>query len=299
MKVVLAYVVCAVVWGTTWFAIRVCIGDGGYPTLPAAALRFTIAVAVLVPLAVAGLARPGPRDRRQLLWLVVAGLLNALGYGLVYSGEEHVSGALAAVLFGTEPLAVALMVTVTRTEHVHRYDLLGALIALCGVGVIFWDRLDVSRDQAAGVGLILLAVVVSGAYAVIIKREASGMHPLASAAVFLTVTTVALWAFVLARGWQPLPWPPPVKPTIALLYLAIFGSVIAFATYFYLLSRINLMASASLVFVLPIIALFVDAIWEDDVVLAGRTYLGIAITMAGVLVSVWLRPRAVAPVIEA
>jgi len=299
VKVVLAYVVCAVVWGTTWFAIRVCIGDGGYPTLPAAALRFTIAVAVLVPLAVAGLARPGPRDRRQLLWLVVAGLLNALGYGLVYSGEEHVSGALAAVLFGTEPLAVALMVTVTRTEHVHRSDLLGALIALCGVGVIFWDRLDVSRDQAAGVGLILLAVVVSGAYAVIIKREASGMHPLASAAVFLTVTTVALWAFVLARGWQPLPWPPPVKPTIALLYLAIFGSVIAFATYFYLLSRINLMASASLVFVLPIIALFVDAIWEDDVVLAGRTYLGIAITMAGVLVSVWLRPRAVAPVIEA
>lgn len=295
----LAYVVCAVVWGTTWFAIRVCIGAGGYPTMPAAALRFTIAIAVLLPMAAVGLARPGPRNRRQLLWLAGAGLLNALGYGLVYSGEEHVSGALAAVLFGTEPLAVALMVTVTRTEHVRRSDVIGAIIALLGVGVIFWDRLDVSRDQAAGVGLILLAVIVSGAYAVIVKREASGMHPLASAAVFLTVTTVALWVFVLASGWQPLPWPPPVKPTIALLYLAIFGSVIAFATYFYLLSRVNLMASSSLVFVLPIIALFVDSIWEEDVVLHGRTYLGIAITMAGVLFSVWLRPRAVAPVIEA
>ncbi len=295
----LAYVVCAVVWGTTWFAIRVCIGDGGYPTVPAAALRFTIATAVLLPMAAAGWARPGPRDRRQLLWLIAAGLLNALGYGLVYSGEEHVSGALAAVLFGIEPLAVALIATVTRTERVRRSDLVGAVIALFGVSVIFWDRLDVSRDQAAGVGLILLAVIVSGAYAVIVKREGDGMHPLASAAVFLTVTAVALWAFVLASGWQPLPWPPPVKPTLALFYLAIFGSVIAFVTYFYLLSRVSLMALASLVFVLPIIALLVDAIWEDDVILGGRTYLGIAITMVGVLISVLLRPRAVAPVIEA
>lgn len=289
MKTVVAYVVCAVVWGTTWFAIRVCIGDGGYPTIPAAALRFTMAAVVLAPIVLFGLARPAPSGRRQLGWLAVAGVLNAIGYSLVYLGEESVSGGLAAVLFGTEPLAVALLVTITRTERVSRTDLVGAVIAMIGVGVIFWDRLDVSAEQGVGVGLILGAVFVSGVYALILKRETRELHPLASAAVFLTVTTVALWLLVLARGWEPLPWPPPLAPSLALVYLALFGSVIAFATYFYLLKRLSLMAASTLVFVLPVVALLVDAVWEDDVVLVGRTYLGVAITMAGVLVSVLLK----------
>ncbi len=289
MTGVAAYVVCALVWGTTWFAIRVCIGPGGYPTIPAAALRFTLAAAILLPIVWRGWARPGPSGRRQWSWLVLAGLLNAVGYSLVYLGEENISGGLAAVLFGTEPLAVALLVTVTRTERVRATDIAGALIALAGIGLVFWDRLEVSSEQAVGVGLVLTAVLISCLHNLIMKRHAGDVHPLAAATVFITVTCVALWGFALARGWQELPWPPPLAPSLALLYLAGFGSVLAFAAYFYLLKRISLMTSASLVFVLPIVALGVDALWEKNVVLAGRTYAGIAVTLIGVVISVGLR----------
>ena len=71
------YLLCAFIWGTTWFAIRASIGVGGYPTYAAAALRFTLAAVILGGLWRAGLARPGPRTRREVAWLVVAGLLNA------------------------------------------------------------------------------------------------------------------------------------------------------------------------------------------------------------------------------
>ena len=56
----LAYVACALIWGTTWFAIRVCIGPGGYPPFAGAAIRFVIAVALLAALAAAGPGRPRP-----------------------------------------------------------------------------------------------------------------------------------------------------------------------------------------------------------------------------------------------
>lgn len=293
MKVALAYAVCVVVWGTTWYAIRLCIGAGGFPTMPAAALRFTIASMVLIPIVLAGRARPGPTRRAQWWWLVLAGVLNAVGYSLVYAGEESVSGGLAAVLYVTQPLMVALLVTLTRTEVVARAQVGAAVIALFGVAVIYWDRLEVSSDQAYGVALVFGAVVVSSIYALIVKRETGDVHPLASAALFLGVTAVAQWGFVAVRGWEPLPWPPPVVPTLALLHLSLFGSVVAFACYFYILKRLSLMATTSMVFLVPLVALGVDALWEDEVALGARTYAGVAVTMAGVSVGVFRRRRRV------
>ena len=111
-SIVIAYLVCALIWGTTWFAIRVCIGPGGYPTMPAAAIRFGIAALILIPMA--WRARPWPTGRAWM-WLVIAGVLDAVGYALVYLGEERVPGGLAAVLFGTQPLILALLLPVKVT----------------------------------------------------------------------------------------------------------------------------------------------------------------------------------------
>ena len=242
-----------------------------------------------MPLCLCRFATPGPQNREQWGWLCLAGTLNALGYALVYMGEESVSGGLAAVVFCIEPLALALLVTVTRTERVRRSDLIGGGIAIVGVALIFLDRLSVSNDQAIGVVLLLLAMLVSGAYNLIVKRHAGTIHPIRSTSIFIVVTAITLWITTLASGWQPIPWPLPAAPSIALLYLGIVGSVLAFAVFFYLLKRVSLMTSSTLVFVLPVIALAVDAVWEDEVQLAGRAYIGIAITLLGVCTSLALR----------
>lgn len=288
-KVVGAYLLCALVWGTTWFAIRVSIAPGGYPTYEAAALRFSIAVAVIAPFVLRGLPSLKQQLGRQLWWVCAAGFLNAVGYGLVYKGEESVSGSVASVLFGSLPLVTAICAAATRTELISAGQVTGALLALAGITIIFSDRLSVSRHQALGVVLIFGAVIANAAYLLIFKRKARGAHSMAATGVFLVATCVGLWLFSLTRGWQPLPWPLPVRPTLALLYLSLAGSVIAFACYLYLVKQVSVMTVSTLVLIEPLIALIVDRIWEHGIRLARLTYVGAAITCAGLLISLLMK----------
>jgi drug/metabolite transporter, DME family len=73
---------------------------------------------------------------------------------------------------------------------------------------------------------------------------------------------------------------------VALLYLAIVGSVLVFLAYFVLLRRVTLMTVATLAVLEPIVALAVDALGEHDVVLPARGFAGVAVTIAGVAASV-------------
>src|SRR5690606_12122566 len=137
----LAYGACALIWGTTWYAIRVCIGEGGYPTLVALALRFLIAFAVLLPFAL----RLGPWPRGSAwFYLVLACVLDAASYSLVYLGVERVSGALDAVVCGTQSLILSFLLQVFRIVRLSKRHIVGAVISLAGVGVLGLDRLDVS-----------------------------------------------------------------------------------------------------------------------------------------------------------
>ncbi len=280
--VVAAYLACALIWGTTWYAIRVCIGPGGFDTLDALALRFAIAIVILIPIALR--ARPWPRGA-QWAWLVVAGVLDAAGYLLVYLGEERVPGAVAAVLFGTQPLILAGLLVITGMERITRRHVMGAVVSLAGVAVLFLDRLDVSAHQALGVGMVIGSVVISTTYSMIMKRHAANVHAAVTTTVFLVVTAAVLGAVALIdRGGPALVWPPPMMPTIALLYLAIVGSVIAFLTYFWLLKRSTLLVTSTLVVVFPLVAIVTDALFEDEA-LTWRAYLGAAITLGGLGVS--------------
>ena len=280
--IALAYAVCALVWGTTWYAIRVCIGPGGYPTAAAAAIRFTIAGAVLAVVWAAGLGRPGPASRRQLGWLVGAGLLDALAYALVYRAEEDLPGGLVAVIYGTIPLCTAALAWMTGTEKVRARSVGGALLGFAGVALIYWDRARVSSGQALGVAIAFAGVLASTMYSVMVKKHGKGVSPLAQSFIFLATTGVALW-FWTAAAWGPLPWPPPFAPTAALLYLAVIGTVVAFALYFYLLDRVPLMTANSLAFVYPVVALAADAILGERIRLDWRAYAGAALTLLGVL----------------
>jgi len=284
-----AYLACALIWGTTWFAIRVCIGPGGYPTLAGAALRFLIAGTIVAVLTV--WARPRP-NVRQSAWLLFCGLLNAISYGCIYFAEERIPGGLTAVLYCTAPLMMAIVASLTRAEQVSPRQLGGAIVALLGVLFIFWERFAVSSSQGVGVALVLGSVLTSSVYNVIYKRHAKDVHPIASTALFLGTTAIVMGIVALAVEHKPLPWPWPVKPTLALLYLAIVGSVIAFVSYFYLLQRVSLMTATTLVFLQPLIALCADALWEEQIRILPRTYAGAALTLCGVASSLLWRKHA-------
>lgn len=291
--IIAAYLTCALVWGTTWFAVRVSTGPDGFPTLESVALRFTLATVLLAPIVWRLRLGPWPRGRATWVWMIFAGALDAGSYALVYYGEERISGGLAAVLFATQPIMLAFLLTATGMEKVRRADVLGALVALVGVAMIFADRWDVSPAQAVGIGMLLGAVGCSSGYSFVLKRHGESVHAVVTTLIFLAVTAVCLDLAVLVRGPRELPWPPPRDATIALVYLAVFGSVVAFATWLYLVQRLPLMITSTLVFVLPLVALVVDALFEHEVSvkLGPRAYAGIAVVFAGLAVSLLTRRR--------
>jgi drug/metabolite transporter (DMT)-like permease len=276
--------------------IRVCIGPGGYPTFAGAAIRFVLATAVLAGLAALGLAGRGPRTWRQRAWILGAGVLCGVGYGLVYAAETEISGGLAAVIFGTLPLVTALVTAITGTERPTLASLVGSAIGLVGVLLIYRDRMSASADQATGVALVIASVVICSVYTVVLKRHTRDTDPLATNLVFLGAAAVALVVFAAVYERQPPPWPLPLRPTIALVYLAVLGSVVVFPIYFFLIKRMTLMAVSTLLFIEPVLALIIDAIWEQQIRLSPRAYLGAAVTLVGVAVSLLIRPRPQLPI---
>jgi drug/metabolite transporter (DMT)-like permease len=292
---VLAYIGCALIWGTTWFAIRVNMGPGGYPPFAGAAIRFFVAVLVLAALSAVGWAGQGPRSGRQRAYVAGAGVLCGLGYGLVYAGETRISGGLAAVIFGTLPLVTAVTTFVAGTERPRLGFLAGSLVALAGIALIYADRMGTSPTQAVGVALVFASVVVCALYGLILKAHASDTDPLATNIPFLGAAAVSLALFALVHERQLPPWPPALRPTLALLYLAVFGSVVTFALYLHLLRHMRLTATSTLLLVEPVIALLIDAAWERDIRLGTRTYAGAAVTLVGVGISLLLRPRTPPP----
>ncbi|GAC1690152.1 MAG: EamA family transporter [Terriglobales bacterium] len=285
LKVAVAYLICAGTWGTTWFAIRVCIAPGGYPAYEAASIRFSLAVALISLLGIFGVVSLRQQTKSHLWWLAAAGIFNAVGYALVFAGEESVPGSVAAVLFASLPLVTAIVAVATRTEAISLAQILGALVSFSGIAIIFWDRLRVSHEQAMGVVMILVAVVSSSGYALIFKRKTQDAHSMSATLIFLAATAAGLWCVPLVKGWQSLPSPLPMKPTLALLYMSIFGSVLAFACYIYLLKKVSMMTVATLVMIEPVIALAIDHIWELQVRLETRSYIGATLTLSGLLVS--------------
>lgn len=280
---VVAYLTCAIVWGTTWFAVRVCLGDGGFQTFSAVAVRMAIASVILFAIWGLGFSKPGPRGRKEWLWIAGAGLLNAVGYGLLYMAQEELPGGLASVLYATAPFMMAPIAAITGTERIVPAQLGAAALGLAGVTVISWDRMQVSSAQAIAVVLMLASTLMSSIYNVILKRHANHVHPMASSAVFLGVTTVPLAIIALARG-ESVPLPPAGKVIVALLYLAVVGSVVAHVAYFYLLKHVSLMTLGTLPFIFPVIALLTDLALEKEVVIGPRTWIGVAMVFGGLFV---------------
>ena len=290
-KIIVAYTVCTLVWGTTWFSIRLTIAPGGYPTYESAALRFSIAVAVIALCVPGAMVRARQRVGDTLGWLCVVGLINSVSYVLLYKGEESVPGSVAAVIYGAIPLLTALTAAATRSERISAGQIGGGAFALFGIAMIFWDRLHVSREQAVGVALVVGAVLANAAYLLLYKRKVHVEPSLAATGMFLAATAAGLWCASLALGWRPLPWPLPMKPTAALVYLGIAGTVVTFVCYLYLIRHVGVATASTLIIAESVVALGVDRLWERQGKLELMSYAGAVVALAGSLVSIVTRPE--------
>ena len=281
------------IWGTTWAAIR--IGLRGIPPFTGVALRFAIASVVL--LLVAFLARvPLGRDRlERRLWLLNASLTFCASYGIVYWCEQYVPSGLAAVLFATFPLFVALLAHFALPgERLTVRGGAGILVGFAGTAVIYSE--DFAALGGAKVALasavMLASPVVSAVATVAVKRWGKGVHPLSISAVPMALA--ALLMAGVARATErdlPVTFNPP--SVIALLYLALFGSAVSFSLWYWLLSHAAATRVSLISYLNPVVAVGVGVLFLHEPITL-RILAGAALVVLGVALAVH-RPSILPP----
>ncbi len=270
------------IWGSTWLAIRIQVQD--FPPLRAAALRFLLAAAFIALWT--GRAReqtsaaPGPFFRLRLAVLLVA-----LPYACVYWGEQFIPSGLTAVLFATYPLFVALLAHAGVPGERFTLPLaIGVGCGLAGVAVLFRSEIHGNGPHAlTGAGLILIAALSSAMSTVMVRRHLGHMDPRRIHLPPMLYGGLLLLGVSLVME-QSAPWSWGLRGLAALVYLALFGSAIAFALYFWLMRSISVSRLSFVVYVTPLVALMLGAVLAEEA-MTWDVAMGTALVISGVAVA--------------
>lgn len=281
-----AFVLCSGIWGTSWLAIK--IGYEGFDPLWGASLRFFVASLLMVPL-VMHQRLPLPAGRRQVGVVVSVGLLLfGLDYGLIYWGEQFVPSGLAAILFATMPIFVALGAAgLIPSERMQPRQLVGVAVSLVGLALIFRDQLSIQSSVAGSVAIVV-AAAAAGLSSVIVRRWGKDVPgaTLNAGAMFVGATFLLAWALVAG---ERIAGPSTLNAALALMHLAVLASVVAFLLYWSLLRRWDANRASLIVLVMPVIAILAGAAYGET--LRPWQWTGSVVVLLGVALSLYGLPR--------
>ena len=171
--------------------------------------------------------------------MALTGVLVGFGYGAVYWGEQYIPSGLTAILFSTFPLFVALFSHFTIPgEKIRFRTIAGITGGLLGVVLIFSDNLMPGTNASLwGAASLLFSAAVMALSNILVKRELTQVNPfiLTAAQMYIAAVLLLLSGMICERTSDFL---ITLNSVGALLYLSLFGTVIAFVMYYWLLKRI-------------------------------------------------------------
>jgi len=244
------FVALAVLWGVSYPAI-----DAGLPFFPPvlfAACRYYAGGLLLLAYVVVARDDWRPRTRSDWTAVLVAGTFLVGGNGLVFVGQQFTNGAVASVVFSLVPiLTTAFAWTLLPTRPHSPTGIAGVVLGLVGVAII--ARPAPNQVVTAGVlgpAVVLLAAVSVSLGSVLLDRGERTLSVVPLTAWAMLVGGVMLNAVGLGLGESPAAIDPTLTAVVAVLYLGIFASAVAYIVYFDLLARygpleVNLVAYAS------------------------------------------------------
>jgi drug/metabolite transporter (DMT)-like permease len=283
-KTLLAFAIIYLVWGSTFLAIRVGVRE--VPPFLLAAMRFLVAGLVLYGWMIAQGER-SPAWRQWASVSLLAILIFVLDYGLLFWAEQRVPSGIAAVMMATIPVFMALSeIIFLGTQRLTVRLALALLIGMGGVAVLLSRSLNLGGapiDRAGALALIVAAMSWSVASALTRKLPlppskvmSSGAQMLAGG-VFLALTAAALGEF---RNFHP--WTVSRGAWLALLYLIVAGSIIAFTAYVWLIHHESPTKVGTYAYVNPVVAVLVGYFLGGEA-LGLRTILGTAFVLISVV----------------
>jgi drug/metabolite transporter (DMT)-like permease len=275
-----------VAWGSTYVAIR--IMDETIPPLIGAGIRYVLAgAAMLGYLAARGRNRSRPMrvSGRQLASVALVGvLLLTGGNGFVSFAEQHVPAGLAALVVASVPLWLLLLRAIAG-DRPGRATLTGLCVGFVGVGLL------VARGgHEQGVSVPHLLIVVGASFSWALGSWASSRLPMPEDAALgtglqMVIGGLALSALgpLIGESWGAVASHSSAGSLLAIGYLALFGSILAFTAYVWLLQHAPISQVSTYAYVNPVVAVLLGALLLSERITA-TTVIGGVIILAAVAV---------------
>ena len=300
-KTLLAFAIIYLVWGSTFLAIRVAVRE--MPPFLCAAARFLLAGAVLYGWAMAK-REELPNGRQWLSILLIAFLIFFGDYGLVFWAEQHVASGVTAVMLATIPAFMALAeIVLLRTQKLTMRLALALSIGIVGVAVLmsrslpFGVHLGTAVIDRKGAGALILASMCWAIASALIRKlpmpkskVMSSSTQMVAGGAMLAVASVALGEL---RAFHPTAVTRAGR--IALADLIVFGSIIGFTAFVWLIGHQSPTRVGTYAYVNPVVAVLLGYLLGGEA-LGLRTVLGALLVLVSVVVITTDRRRQAATV---
>ncbi|TAJ65054.1 MAG: hypothetical protein EPO49_04565 [Brevundimonas sp.] len=255
--------ICAIIWGTTWYAITLQLGT--VAPLASIVWRFGLAAAVLFLGCLVFRQNLKLTPAQHLAAMAQGAFAFSISYSFTYASEAHVASAIVAVTFASLTFLNLVLFRLAAGQKAALASWGGALLGLAGVSVLSGGEVlkaGLDGEAALGVGLALVAVTASAfgnffAW----KGQVRGSAAIPSTAWAMAYGTGLLALYGLVTGAQ-FTIDPSITYVGSLLYLALFGSVIAFGLYFTIARTIGYAMASYVSALTPPIAMLVSVLFE-------------------------------------
>ncbi len=282
----LLVVLLCLVWGSTWVVIQEGLED--LPPLTSAGARFALAFVALCALAPL-LHRWEKGDAPPPgVWIPVGTLNFGISYAVVYLTETVLPSGLVCVLWAVFPLMMGFAGHWLLDEKLRARQWIGLLIGFLGVALLFVTDLDAFGPEAIPMALFLfVSPAVSVAGQVVLKRRAKQMSSVLinrnamGFGALLLCTSALLFERDAATEWTP-------AAIGSIVYLALFGTVMAFTLYFWLLRHASATGLSTITFLTPAVALLLGWALRDEAITM-TSIAGSALILVGVALAILRR----------
>jgi drug/metabolite transporter (DMT)-like permease len=259
----IAFAAVSIFWGTTFLAIRV--GVQSMPPFIMAGLRHFIAGIFICSFFVLR-GYPMPSWGQLKVCLINGILLLVFGNGLVSWAEIYISSGLAALICALSPLAIiGANMVIGNKEKITPLTVLGIVLCLTAQVLIFKNNLSelANPKYVQGIIFLLIAITSWGVGSVYVKHNQTGLHPLYGASFQMLFAGTILLLFGSSIGeWSS--FHPTNDGLWSLVYLIIFGSLVGYGSYMYVLKHLPASIVSTYAYINTIVAVALGWLWLNE-----------------------------------
>ena len=279
--IVLAFFAIYVIWGSTYLLNKIAVAE--LPPFMLAGIRFFVA-GVLVFFVAWALGKNLGISKKQFLNVCFVGFLFlSLGNGLAVWALQYLDSGIAALEISAQPLVILLMMLVFQGKKIQPMSMIGVVLGMVGIYLLVGQQ-QILESENAVLGIMLIAgCMLSWGYGSIFVAKAdlpknyfvNTAYQMVIAGLFLMVMSLAI-----GETWSnPIDWSYKVQWVMVLL--VVFGSIVAFTSFNYLLKKVSPEKVATSTYVNPIVALVLGWYFLDEQITA-QSLVAAAILLTGV-----------------